>query len=298
MAQPGLKVIRQLVRAGSAVAPRLTANVAFERFCTPMRPRLSDAERATLHKAQARLADASVADVAYQGRGFPGGTIRSYAFAAPAQPSRGTVVLLHGWTGRAAFMTAFVGPLTEAGFDVVTCDLPGHGESSGRKLHIPLAVAALQALHARTGPWHGIIGHSFGGAIAPALIGGLVESQPPVPVRRLALIAAPHSMPQLFHGFGRAIGLSARSQGWFDAHVKRLAGRELASFESADVLRQTRVPTLVLHAPNDKEVPFSCAEALAASGGDVTLKALPGLGHRRILYAPATVSASATFMAG
>jgi pimeloyl-ACP methyl ester carboxylesterase len=195
------------------------------------------------------------------------------------------------------FMTAFVAPLTEAGFDVVICDLPGHGDSSGRRLHIPLAVAALQALHGLTGPWHAIVGHSFGGAIAPALLGGLVAHHPPIAVERLVLIAAPHSMPRIFHGFGQAVGLNARSQGWFDANVRRLTGRDLSEFESCEVLRATGVPTLVLHAQNDKEVPYASAEALAAVGETVTLMPLPGLGHRRILYAPATVRATVGFIA-
>jgi hypothetical protein len=34
-AQLGLQVIRQLARAGSIIAPRLTGNLLFERFCTP-----------------------------------------------------------------------------------------------------------------------------------------------------------------------------------------------------------------------------------------------------------------------
>ncbi|MGL4438405.1 MAG: alpha/beta hydrolase [Bosea sp. (in: a-proteobacteria)] len=299
MAQLGLQVIRQLVRAGSVIAPRLTGNLMFDRFCTPPRlPNLSEGERKATDQAKDRLRDATITDVAYNGRGFPDGTIRTFAFASARMPSRGKVLLLHGWTGRAIFMTAFVAPLTDAGFDVIACDLPGHGEASGQRLHIPLAIAALQALHATTGPWHGIIGHSFGGAIAPALIGGLVEPHPRLPIKRLVLIAAPHSMPQLFHGFGRFIGLNDQSQHWFDANVKRLTGRELATFETVDVLRTTQTPTLVLHAPNDKEVSFASAEAIAASGDHVTLKALPGLGHRRILYAPATLAASVDFMTG
>lgn len=298
MPQPSLKVIRQLVGIGSVVAPRLTGNLMFERFCTPPRAaNLSDGERRATEQARRGLSEARITDLAYEGCRFPGGAIRTYAFSSSRSPSRGTVLLLHGWTGRAIFMTGFVGPLVKAGFDVVACDLPGHGDATGTKLHIPLAVAALQALHAQTGPWHGIIGHSFGGAIAPALIGGLVADQPALPVQRLVLVAAPHSMPQIFRSFGQAVGLSSRSQHWFEANVERLSGRTLSSFDSVEVLRRTRTPTLVLHAPNDKEVPFASAEALAAAGEHVTLLALPGLGHRRILQSPATLSAAADFMA-
>jgi pimeloyl-ACP methyl ester carboxylesterase len=208
----GLQVIRQLVRPGSIIAPRLTGNLMFEHICTPQRaPRLNESQRKATDQANTRLQNAQAADAVYLGRGFPAGTIRIYAFASKQTPSRGKKVRLHGWTGQAGFMTAFVATLMEAGFDVIACDLPGHGEASGKRLHIPLAIAALQALRARTEPWYGIIGHSFGAAIAPALIGGLVEGQPAIEISRLVLIAAPHSMPRIFHGFGEPVGLTARS---------------------------------------------------------------------------------------
>lgn len=297
MAQLGLQVIQQLVRAGSAIAPRLTGNLMFDRFCTPPRgPRLNSSEAAAADQAKARLTSGSPGRVSYQGQGFPAGEIQFYRFAASTEKAQGTILLIHGWTGRAAFMTAFIEPLTSAGFDVIACDLPAHGESSGSRLHIPLAVSALDALHRQTGPWFGIIGHSFGGAIAPALIGGLVEGYPPVTVERLVLIAAPNSMPDLFRQFGQAVGLTAGSQRWFEANVKRLSGRELSIFDSADVLRQRRIPTLVLHAQNDKEVPFANALALAKAGSHVTVTEMPGLGHRRILYAPTTIKAAVAFL--
>ncbi len=297
MAQLGMQVIRQLVRTGSVIAPRLTGNLMFDRFCTPPRAaQLGSGETAAAEQAKARLRDGAPGRVPYRGQGFPPGEVQYYRFACPGPDVRGTILLLHGWTGRAAFMTAFVEPLTASGFDVVACDLPAHGESGGSRLHIPLAVSALSALHRETGPWFGIIGHSFGGAIAPALIGGMVEGYPPVPIERLVLIAAPNSMPDLFRQFGQAVGLTAASQRWFEANVKRLSGRDLAGFESAAVLRRTGTPTLVLHATNDKEVPFSNALALGEAGSHVTVADMPGLGHRRILYAPATVRAAVAYL--
>jgi pimeloyl-ACP methyl ester carboxylesterase len=298
MAQFGLQVMRQLVRASAIVAPRTTGNLMFERFCTPTRARrLSEGEQNASQLARELMRRATTSDVSYEGRGFPGGTIRTYRFTSSRTPSRGAVLLLHGWTARAFFMTAFVAPLNDAGFDVIACDLPGHGDASGRKMHLPLAIAALHALHATTGPWYGLVGHSFGGAIAPALIGGMVEGYPELHVSRMVLIAAPHSIPELFQQFGSAVGLTPQSQHWFNANVERLAKRKLATFESLDVLRRVRTPTLILHAPNDKEVPFISAEVLDSAGDHVTVTAMPGLGHRRILYAPETLTATAQFIA-
>ena len=62
-------------------------------------------------------------------------------------------------------------------------------------------------------------------------------------------------------------------------------------------LGQADVKTLVLHAPDDKEVSFASGEKLTNAGDHVSLKPMPGLGHRRILYAPTTVEAARAFMA-
>jgi pimeloyl-ACP methyl ester carboxylesterase len=293
MAYEALKVIRPFVKVSSRIAPRLTGNLAFRAFCTPPRANgADDTQRRLMARAEARMDHAERVQVAYEG-----GDVQAYRFRTQAGTARGTVLLIHGWTGRAAFMSAFVEPLNASGFDVVAFDLPGHGHSSGRILHIPLGIRALHAVHAQFGPWHGVIAHSFGGALATSLVAGAVSPFPAISVKRLVLIATPHSMPQLFRWFGQTVGLSGRGQHWFDANVQRLSGRELNTFEGEMLLRQAQVQTLVLHAPDDKEVSFASAEALASAGDHVTVQPMQGLGHRRILYAPATVEAARSFMA-
>jgi pimeloyl-ACP methyl ester carboxylesterase len=293
MAYEALKVIRPFVKVSSQIAPRLTGNLAFRAFCMPPRAGGSDdAQRRLMARAEARMDHAERTRVAYDG-----GDVQAYRFQTQTGPSKGTILLIHGWTGRAAFMSAFVEPLNASGFDVIALDLPGHGLSSGRMLHIPLGVRALHAVHAKFGPWHGLIAHSFGGAVATSLVAGAVSAFPAIALQGLVLIATPHSMPQLFRWFGQTVGLTGRGQHWFDANVQRLAGRDLGAFEGETLLRQANVPTLVLHAPDDKEVSFASAEALAKAGSHVAVQSMPGLGHRRILYAPATVQAARAFVA-
>jgi hypothetical protein len=107
--------------------------------------------------------------------------------------------------------------------------------------------------------------------------GSLVEGQPAIETSQLVSIAAPHSMPRIFQGFGASAGLMARSQSWCDANVRRLTGRDLTTFETVDVLQRTQTPTLVLHTPNDRQVSLDSAEAPVAAGDRVTLKVLPVL---------------------
>lgn len=306
-----LKALRIAVRIGNILAPTLTAKTTFKLFCTPPRSRsLSKKETAMTQRAEQRLSAARAMDVAYRkGPYFDDAghdqthdapkdeTLRYYVFEPETVTAdTKTVVLLHGWTGKSAFMLGFVGPLLAKNFRVLAVDLPAHGASSARQLHLPKAVNALSELHQHTGPWHGIISHSFGSAVACVLASGFIPSFAKVPLERLVLIAAPHSMQWIFHGFGRAIGLNERTQKLFDGLVRPLAGRALAEFESANMLQQTAVPTLLLHAPDDKEVPFSGAEFMAKTNETVSLLPLPGLGHRRILYAAKTIRAATGFV--
>jgi pimeloyl-ACP methyl ester carboxylesterase len=293
MAYDALGIIRPLVRVGSAIAPQLTGDLAFRAFCRPPRADgTNETQRKLIERAAARMDHAESWRLPCEG-----GEVQAYRFPASAGKSRGTVLLVHGWTGRAAFMSAFLEPLTAEGWDVVAIDLPGHGLSSGRALHVPLGVAALQAAHAAFGPFSGIVAHSFGGALATAFVSGAVARFPATPVGRLVLIATPSSMPELFVWFGRTIGLTERGRQAMEANVLRLSGRALSTFEGDAMLRRAGIPTLVLHAPDDKEVAFLSAERLASAGPHVALQALPGLGHRRILYAPQTVEAARAFLA-
>ena len=52
-----------------------------------------------------------------------------YQWGDTAKPC---VLLVHGWNGRGTQMAGFVAPLIEQGYRVLTLDLPGHGDSSGR----------------------------------------------------------------------------------------------------------------------------------------------------------------------
>jgi pimeloyl-ACP methyl ester carboxylesterase len=298
MALTVLDVIRPVMGVGSLIAPRATGRAAFEMFCKPPRARPPAARHAALvSKVERRLDDAERRLVAYEG-----GTVAVYAYPplgnwAEAE-GRGTVLLLHGWASKAAFMTSFVAPLRAEGFRVVLVDLPGHGLSSGRLLHVPLAIRALAAVHAAAGPWHGIISHSFGGAVSTTMLAGGVKGLPAIGAKRLVLIGTPQCMPTLFRNFGSMVGLRPRAQSALEARVHELAGHPLTTFKGAEQLARVGTPTLVLHAPDDKEVPFADAEALAKAGPFVTLQPVPGAGHRRILHASQAIAAAVAHIAG
>ncbi|MGO4173014.1 alpha/beta hydrolase [Bosea sp. TAF32] len=290
MTASALRYMRPLVRAASFVAPSATGRLAFRLFCTPAKP--SKRNRKSGEQATAtRPGQASRRAIP-----FPCGSVQAYVFEPEAVVPAGTVLLVHGWTGEAASMTAFIEPLLAAGFRVVAFDLPGHGASTGRELNIPLGVASLAAVARVFGPLHAIVTHSFGGAIALAALAGSVRGQPAVSTGRLVLIAAPSSITEITRQFGAAIGLGKRGQAALERRIHVVAGNPVEVFEGALQLEAIGLPTLVIHDRQDRELGFHHAQALAGAGAFVTLEATDGLGHRRILKARPVVESVARFV--
>lgn len=291
-----LRLMRPLARVSESLAPRLTGRIAFRLFCTPPRPKQGRDRASSVKPPAARLAGGTVFSVP-----FPCGSVTAHRFEPAAQAEDGAapcVLLLHGWTGRAAVMSALVQPLLDAGFRVVAFDLPGHGASTGTMLDLPTGVASLAAVARAIGPLEAIVAHSFGGSIALAALAGTLPAQPRVTAKRLVLIAPPSSMQEVAGWFARRIGLGPRGLRALEARIHAVAGVPVTAFAGAAQLQRHAGPTLLLHCRDDREVPFAHAQALADAGPFIRLEAVAGLGHRRILTAPRVAALVADFVAG
>lgn len=293
MAQVALKVIRPVVRLSSRIAPRTVGRAAFHLFCTPIGHARIDEKNPALAKAKTIFAQAEHRHLTHGC-----GSVR-VARLAPEGPARGRVLLIHGWLGQGLFMAGFAEKLVARGYEVQAIDLPAHGGSSGRRLNFPLAIEALSALARESGEaFAGIIGHSFGGAVALAAAAGGVPLFPKLGVERIVTIAAPNAMQPYGRVFSQTLGLGQRAHAAFEGEVLAVAGRPMESFNGSAYLQDLHQPTLVIHAPDDKEIPFSDAEAMAGVGAHVQLHAAPGLGHRRILFDEGVQARAAEFIAG
>ncbi|MDP3320116.1 MAG: alpha/beta fold hydrolase, partial [Bosea sp. (in: a-proteobacteria)] len=270
-----LRLTRSLARLGETLAPGLTGRIAFRLFCTPPRPKQGNDRAASVKSLAARLEAGTPLSVP-----FPCGSVAARLFEPPHREGVGTpacVILLHGWTGQAAVMAAFVRPLLDAGLRVVAFDLPAHGDSTGVTLDLPTGVASLAAVARAVGPVEAIVAHSFGGSIALAALAGTLPAQPRVAARRLVLIAPPSSMQEVAGWFACRIGLGPRGLRALEARIHAVAGVPVAAFAGATQLQRYGGPTLLLHCRDDREVPFAHAQALADAGPFVRLEALAGL---------------------
>lgn len=293
MASFAHQVTRRAFAALERVAPQAAGRLAFELFCRTANPdKPSPAERKAVERARDFMAEARHHRLTTRA-----GCVSAFDFRPPAGVERqGRVLVIHGWRSRTEHMRLLVEGLVAAGFRVISLDLPGHGRSAGRRLNMALAVDAVRVAADWLGPFDAMVGHSFGGAVAVNAAVGSIAGISPVETQRLVMIASPDSMPVLFRDVGRMLNLGPRSQQAMDARVKTIAGHPLEEYVCSNQLRALPIPTLVMHAQDDREVPAENAVSLAGAGRHVTLKWFPGLGHRRILAEPGVVAQTVGFV--
>lgn len=292
MAPFRLKVIRGMFGVGEHVAPALAGRAAFELFCrTPNVKRLTPGEQRAVAKATDFMAEAR-----HHRLKTKAGCIAVHEFRPqPGRARGGKVLVLHGWRSRTEYMRALIEGYRDAGFKVFSLDLPGHGQSAGRRLTMVSAVEAASQAAQWFGPFEVVIGHSFGGAVAVNAAVGSIAGLPRLITKRLVLVAAPSSLPLVFDGFSQMLNVGPRSQTAMAGRVESIAGRPLSYFMGDRMLAATHLPTLVIHAPDDREVAAEQARLYAAAGPHVELYWANGLGHRRILSDPAVVARAVAF---
>ncbi|WP_052769025.1 alpha/beta hydrolase [Aurantiacibacter marinus] len=278
--------IQRLFARLQAVSPRLAGGAALFLFTHPLPPAIrSDAEKRLTQRARRKLVEAEHSMVRAHGY-----RIATYRFAHSALQRRGTVLLVHGWTSAAAFMTAPVEHLRALGYDVVAFDLPAHGKSSGRKAEMMDCALVLGAVATRHGPIDQVIAHSFGGpvttlALASDLSPGLTDET------RLHFIASPNRLADVTAQFAAALGLSRETQTIFESAVVAPFGVDLDAMDGNLLLGDRPNPITILHSRDDLEVTYDAAEKFARLGKQVQLRTLDGLGHRRILHARPSMEA-------
>jgi pimeloyl-ACP methyl ester carboxylesterase len=273
---PALSAVRKSFHVLGAVAPGLGARLAYKLFFTPQRHSTPSWETRLNKTAEVIKLD------------FNGGTLNALSWGHGP-----TLLLIHGWGGRATQMGAFVNPLTNAGFRVVGLDAPAHGASSGRQTDMVQYAAAIDAIRQQVAPVTAIIAHSLGAACAL-----LSMERHKFQVEKLILIGTPASAIWVTEAFAKVLGIPDHVMRRMRARLEKRYGNtftwEDLSIES--MLSRTRIPTLLIHDKSDAEIPYWNAEKLVKCNLSCELITTEGQGHRRILRNDHVVSKSLEFL--
>ena len=203
-----------------------------------------------------------------------------------------TVLLQHGWSSRGSHLGAFVRPLLDAGFSVVTYDAPAHGQSPGRKTNgFEISRIVLQLTRQLNGV-HAVIAHSLGcSASAFAMRDG-------APVGRAVFLNPPAEMETYATLFGDSLGFPPEVIERMKAGFEAGTHLQWTDFEPENLARGQRAPLLVISDRNDRKVPWQGGRDIAAAWPDGRHHATTGLGHVRVLKAPAVIEQAVNFVVG
>lgn len=204
-----------------------------------------------------------------------------------------TILVVHGWAGRATQFRRFVKPLLMAGYQVVGFDGPAHGKSEGKNTNLNEFELAIQTIVKHVGNVQGIIAHSFGGAAALyAIAHGL-------PVKTLVNIASPTIGDEVINTFLRAINGSQKTGSAFKKFILKKYGKTFDQFSSLESIKH--VPSdfnlLLVHDEEDKDVILNHSKELMKGYQFAKLLQTKGLGHTRILKDDQVIRDVVTFVA-
>jgi pimeloyl-ACP methyl ester carboxylesterase len=268
-------VLRAVFTTVGSVAPGIAARWAETIFCTPPRNEPRIGEEAFLASGRRFTVQGEGEDLA--------------AWEWGAGP---TVVLVHGWGGRAGRFGALTQALGEGGYRVVAYDAPAHGRSTGRSSSLPEFARALRAVGNAVGPVHGLVGHSLGGAAA------ILALRDGLRTERIVLLAAPADVTGFSTAFADHLRLSAGTRAVMRRNLESRLQMRWDELHLPTIVRSLTTAALVLHDREDEDVPYAHGEEIAAAWPGARLIATAGLGHRGLLRDPDTVRETVAFLRG
>jgi pimeloyl-ACP methyl ester carboxylesterase len=216
---------------------------------------------------------------------FEGHKVQVYHWPARG-PSKGRVLLSHGWEGYALNFMLLIEMALEAGYEVWSFDHLAHGHSGGTLSGAPMMLRTLLAvsdhLVKRDGPWHALVGHSLGSAVACWAV-----AHQRIRVDRLVLMAQFYDTRKLTALWTKAHLLGEAERSVMQAEMERSAAMRFADFMPealAPLLdAQPKLRTMLIHDEADKMTAFKHSQLMAQRIQRSQLIAAHKLGHVGIL---------------
>jgi pimeloyl-ACP methyl ester carboxylesterase len=271
--KPPLWVLRTAFRTVGSLAPGVAARWAETIFCRPPRhlPRPSE---------EAFLATGGRTTVRSDGQELA-------VWRWGAGP---TVILTHGWGGRAGRFSAFASALVGSGFAVVLFDAPAHGASMGRQASLPQFARALLDVAETLGPINALVGHSLGGsAVCLAMRRGLAAE-------RAVLLAPPADVFLFSHAFADHLRIPPRARSMMRQNLETRLQFTWEELHIPTLVRGFTAPALVVHDLDDSDVPYTHGQEIVAAWPGAQLYTTSGLGHRGMLRDPRVIQQTVDFL--
>ncbi len=188
-----------------------------------------------------------------------------------------SVLLVHGWSGRATQFYKLGPALKKAGYKVYSFTAPAHGSSKEKQTHMLEFSDCIEFFDKKYGPFDAIIGHSIGGtAILNAIKRG-------VKTNKVVLLGVPGYLRDVVYGFCQRLGLSTKTGDKLIKHIKATYHEDYEQFSATRLAEEMTIPGLIIHDTEDQDVPVEYARENHRMWKNSRYIETNGLGHRLIL---------------
>jgi pimeloyl-ACP methyl ester carboxylesterase len=248
-----------------------------KKFLTPSRLKESSIDQAFLATAR------------QNSRGVLDSCIQTYQWGARGS----TVLMVHGWGGRAAQFREVVSVLVSCGYSVLAFDAPGHGRSAGTTSSLfQFCTLVRELLVSPELHIQYVVGHSMGAASAAMALARGAHA-----VRRAALLAPICRLKDVVTRFCNRMGLAGDEEAALVADLEDLFGSDLwAQSSLANIGHRIGIPVLIVHDRDDQEIPLQDGVDTASAFPQSEIVTTEQLGHRAILYDKKVLSGVAEFL--
>ena len=245
------------------IAPPLATLFAIKLFRTPIRFKTPARENMMADSAQKKLV--MIPDLNKEVM------VYSYGY------SKRKILLIHGWSGRGTQLFKIADKLLENGFMTISFDAPAHGKSTGKTTMMNEFVKTALFLEKEFGPFEIAIGHSLGGMTV------LNSVKLGLSVKKAIVIGSGDVITDIIKEFVAKIQLKPKLVNKIKQHFYRKFGEDIDNYSAYIAAKSVKIPTLVMHDTEDKDVPVSCAHHIRQNLEQGEILITNGLGHSRIL---------------
>ena len=278
----GATLVKRLIPWLSARYPGYMSRWALRQFTTPPKPHETETQRQWRAKAE-------VIPLWHEQSRWLDTPQRGGQLLRWGQGER-KILLVHGWGGWATQFAAWLPPLLASGCQVLSLDMPGHGEAPKRQVTLFDFMAALRLVERLIGPVDAAAGHSLG---ASALTLTAAEGWS---AGRLVMLAAAENIETAPRQFARMVALPDTIRLNMQEAMAQRHGVSWQELDGRLIVHNARYPALVIHDRQDKEIPYEQGVQLAARWPGAQLVTTEGLGHRRILQDKGVMQQAIDFM--
>jgi len=254
------KIIGVYLSVLNVFSSKLAGKHAFFIFCYPFKVKLKPKQLAFYDTAQKM-------DFNFEGK-----NLAMYKWGSGTK----TILCVHGWSSNTYRWKKYIETLLDNDYTVYAFDAPGHGNSEGTLLNVPIYARALEAVIAKIGKLDYLLAHSIGSFTSMYLF----HNKPHLSPSKMIVMSSPGSAEEFVNFFEKLLTPSKKLMKSMEAYFEEYVGLPVAHFNINTFASIQTANALIIHDELDKETPVSNAIELHKVWKDSELILTKGFGHK------------------